>query len=448
MPVADAVRRDRSATAETHSRFAEMSEFWAWLAERREASPYHIETVGLDRLDAWHREPNSADLVHRSRRFFAIRGLRVSTDHRKVTGWTQPIIDQPEVGILGILTHTFDGIPHYLMQAKMEPGNINGLQLSPTVQATYSNYTGVHRGAAVHYLEYFLDRGRSRVVYDALQSEQGAWFLGKRNRNMIVEASGDIPVHENFCWLTREQLVRLLREDNLLNMDSRSVLSGITGETHSTDNGPALHSTTQLLSWLTETRSRYRLDRQVIALSALDGWVSSPDRIRRDDGRFFEIIGVDVTATHREVSRWSQPMLAPCGRGLNAFLGRRIADRFHLLVQARTEAGTFDVVELGPTVSCIPDNYRALPPDRQPRFLDVALAAGPGQVLFDAVHSEEGGRLYHAENRYLIADVGEGFPLDVPDDYLWITPAQLAGLARYGNVVDVAARSLLTCLAL
>ncbi len=447
MPVASVEQRSQSA-ATGQARFARISEFREWFATRQLANPYRVEPAPLEQLDNWHCDQDTGDVLHRSNRFFAIRGLDVRTDHREVPGWTQPIIDQPEVGILGILTRTFDGIPHYLLQAKMEPGNLNGLQLSPTVQATYSNYTGVHRGSAVPYIEHFTDRRRSQVVYDALQSEQGAWFLHKRNRNMIVQSSVDVPVRDNFCWLTREQLVRLLREDNLLNMDSRSVLSGITGEMHSAGGGPPLHSATQLLSWLTEARVRYRLQRATIPLSAARGWIRAAGQIAHADGKFFRIIGVDVQATHREVARWSQPMLAPCRSGLNAFLGRRIADRFHVLVQARTEAGTFDVVELSPTVSCTPANYRGLPADRQPRFLDAALAAEPAQILFDATHSEEGGRLYHAENRYLVADLGEDFPLDVPDDYIWMTPGQLSGLARHGNVVDVAARSLLTCLAL
>ncbi|WP_199493566.1 NDP-hexose 2,3-dehydratase family protein, partial [Marinitenerispora sediminis] len=31
-----------------------------------------------------------------------------------------------------------------------------------------------------------------------LQSEHGAWFHRKSNRNVIVEAAGDVPAHEDF----------------------------------------------------------------------------------------------------------------------------------------------------------------------------------------------------------------------------------------------------------
>ncbi len=84
--------------------------------------------------------------------------------------WTQPIIRQPEGGILGILAEEFDGVPHFLMQAEMEPGNPDLLQLSPTVQATRSNCTKVHCGAAVKYIEHLTQPCRGRVPADVLRS--------------------------------------------------------------------------------------------------------------------------------------------------------------------------------------------------------------------------------------------------------------------------------------
>ena len=86
------------------------------------------------------------------------------------------------------------------MQAKIEPGNINVVQLSPTLQATKSNYTQVHQGNAPFYLDYFLsERKDVTVLLDQLQSEQGARFLKKRNRNMIVEINSEIELKDNFC---------------------------------------------------------------------------------------------------------------------------------------------------------------------------------------------------------------------------------------------------------
>jgi oxidase EvaA len=279
------------------------------------------------------------------------------------------------------------------------------------------------------------------VVFDSLQSEQGSWFLSKRNRNMIVEVTEDVPVRPGFCWLTLAQLGELLLVDNVVNMDARTVLSGLP---FAAGAGPGRARTAELVSWFTEVKARHRLARTRTALAALPDWELEPEEIRHRDGKHFSVIGVAVTAGEREVRSWSQPMIAPHGRGVVAFLGRRIDGRFHVLVQARTEAGTHDVVEMAPTVHCIPANH---PPGRRPRFLDEVLAAPESARLLDVVHSEEGGRFHHAENRYLVVEAGPGFDdAGVPDDFCWMTPAELAGFVGHGSYVNVGARCLLACL--
>ena len=64
------------------------------------------------------------------------------------------------------------------MQAKIEPGNVNYVQLSPTLQATKSNYTQVHKGRKPLFLDYFQERDNCEVLLDQFQSEQGARYPG------------------------------------------------------------------------------------------------------------------------------------------------------------------------------------------------------------------------------------------------------------------------------
>ncbi|GIJ11084.1 NDP-hexose 2,3-dehydratase [Micromonospora andamanensis] len=431
-----------------YAMFDDMSQFHAWLAERELANEYRVSVTSLDSLDGWRTDPETGNIHHHSGRFFSVIGVNVDADSRTPAAWSQPIILQPEIGILGILAKRVDGTTYCLMQAKMEPGNINLLQLSPTVQATRSNFTRVHGGSAVPYLEYFRTPRRGRPVFDSLQSEQGSWFLGKRNRNMIVEVEEEVPVGENFCWLSTGQLAELMRIPNLVNMDARTVLSGVsflTGDRHQRD-GEARHPLGHILSWFTEVKSQQQLKRSIVPLRELPDWKRSRGTIHRLDGRHFSVIGVDVRASDREVRSWSQPMFRPSARGVIAFLGRHFDGTFHVLVHARTEAGTADVVEMGPTVACIPDNYAGAVDAERPRYLDVVLGASPSQLLVDILHSEEGGRFYHAENRYLVIDVGEDFPAEPPYGYCWLTVDQLAGFIRYGNHVNVGARCLLSCM--
>ncbi|MEQ4303851.1 NDP-hexose 2,3-dehydratase family protein [Plantactinospora sp. B6F1] len=430
----------------------DLSEFHAWFAERSRRNAYQVTRAPLDGLDGWQTDPATGNIAHRSGKFFSVQGLAVTTDHRETSSWSQPIILQPEIGILGLLVRLVGDTVYCLMQAKMEPGNINLVQLSPTIQATRSNYTRVHRGDSVPYLEYFVAPRPGRAVFDALQSEQGTWFLDKRNRNMIVEVDGPVPAREDFCWLSLEQIAELLKAPNLINMDARTVLSGAPFLFHEEGARPdstvrPLHSHEHLLSWFTEARARYHLGRNLLPLSRVARWRRVDGRVVHEEGRHFSVMGVDVQASNREVSRWSQPMIEPCGRGVVGFLGRHVGETFHVLVHARTEAGTHDVIEMAPTVSCIPANYAGLPAERWPRYLTEILDAPPSRRLVDVVHSEEGGRFFHAESRYIVVDLGEDFDLDVPDDFCWMTVDQLVGFVRYGNYVNVAARCLLTCLA-
>lgn len=419
-------------------------EFHEWFAGRRSANHFRVDRIPLSDLDRWVYEEGTGNLVHSSGRFFSVEGLRVTSSETAPGQWSQPIINQPEIGILGIVVKEFGGVLHCLMQAKMEPGNPNLLQLSPSVQATRSNYTKVHGGSNVKYLDYFIGARPARVVTDVLQSEHGAWFYRKRNRNMIVEALDDPVLEDDFCWLTLGQLGELLRLDNVVNMDSRTVLACApfgAGEEN------ALHSDTSLLSWFTNERSQRDIRATRIPLARIEGWKRGPESISHAEGRFFDVVGVSVQAGSREVTAWTQPLFEPCGVGVVAFVTRTFGGVRHVLAQARAEVGFLDTVELGPTVQCIPGNYAHLPAAEHPPLLDYVLSAPPERIQYDAVHSEEGGRFLNAESRHLIVEGDEDVtPLHAPPGYTWVTPSQLSTLVRHGRYVNVQGRTMLACL--
>ena len=144
------------------------SDFLSWFRERGASNVFRVRLIPFAQMDQWSFEPETRNLVHASGRFFRIEGLRVETNFHEAGRWDQPIINQPEIGILGMLSQHFGGVRHFLMQAKAEPGNINTLQLSPTVQATQSNYAQVHSGRVPNYLEYFSKAPAERLLVDQL----------------------------------------------------------------------------------------------------------------------------------------------------------------------------------------------------------------------------------------------------------------------------------------
>jgi oxidase EvaA len=205
---------------------------------------------------------------------------------------------------------------------------------------------------------------------------------------------------------------------------------------------PGLHSTVDLLTWITDARTRIDVELEPVRLDRLPDWHYDGDRIAHRAGRFFEVIGVRVAAAGREVGGWDQPMIAATDLGLIVFLVSRINGVLHIFVSIRVEPGYSDIAELAPTVQCTPRNYEAGGMDRPP-FLDEVLQADPATVRFDTVLSEEGGRFFHTRNRYLIVETGDR--LSHPD-FRWMTVHQLAELLRHSHYVNVQARSLLACL--
>ncbi|MEV5357091.1 NDP-hexose 2,3-dehydratase family protein [Streptomyces sp. NPDC052693] len=413
----------------------------AWLEDRRRAQAQRVERIPFAELDGWSFDDLTGDLRHRSGRFFSVHGLRVSSDFGPVPTWEQPIINQPEIGILGIALRDFDGIPHLLMQAKSEPGNVNGVQLSPTVQATKSNYMRVHGGSEVPYLDRFRRPELGSVVADVLQSEQGSWFLRKRNRNMIIAVGADVEAGEDFAWLTLGQVNALLREENLVNMDARTVLSCMPDWQAQARAVEAVHSDADIRSWITRRRAEHEVRVTAIGLSKTGGWNMGDTEVSHERGQHFSIVAVDVASARREVRAWSQPLLKPHGTGLTALFVRRWRGVPHVLLRARAEPGFVSVVELGPTLQCTPENYAHLPAGLQPAYLDEVLARRAGAV-YDVKLSEEGGRFLHAQNHYVVIEVDDDLPL-VSDEFRWVSLRQVDELLRYDHHLNVQARTLI-----
>lgn len=214
-----------------YSKYKTLEEILEWLQWFRKNNNNIVEKINISDLKKWYIEKETGNIRHESGKFFSIEGVKIQTKDREIRTWCQPIMNQPEVGILGIIVKKVEEIYYFLMQAKTEPGNIDGYQISPTVQATASNYTKVHGGNLPKFVEIFLKRheGTVKIIYEGLQSEEGARFWKKNNLNIILEV-GEHELEEippEFYWMTLYQLKKLLLKDNVVNACARSALSCI-----------------------------------------------------------------------------------------------------------------------------------------------------------------------------------------------------------------------------
>lgn len=468
------VHLDFLVSALSHGNFISTGDILAWMKQQNDEVVSNIRQIPIEELKGWSYRDDR--IRHDSGKFFSIDGITIRTNYRDVPEWDQPIINQPEIGFLGFIVKKFNGVLHFLMQAKIEPGNLNIVQLSPTLQATRSNYTRVHGGKSPNYLEYFNGEKDVYVLVDQLQSEQGARFLQKRNRNIIVEVdeNEELSVKDGFIWVSLGQIKELLRYPNVVNMDSRTVIScikfgsypelslkllSVIKNMHGIENEKPdsflysvlsednhLHELQDIIQWITSLKFKYELEVSHIGISQMRHWRYDGNTLCHEDGKYFDVMGVRVEIGNREVIFWDQPMVRSAQEGLMGFIVKKINGIYHFLVQAKLEAGNFDIVEMAPTVQCLTGNYRKGQNEYTIPYLEQVLNAHEENIWYSSYQSEEGGRFFQEQNLNIIVEVGEEFPVEVDENYCWMTLNQMLSFVTYNNYLNIAARSLLSAI--
>jgi oxidase EvaA len=110
-------------------------------------------------------------------------------------------------------------------------------------------------------------------------------------------------------------------------------------------------------------------------------------------------------------------------------------------VRLTEETGSFDILELGPTIQMEFTRLNNAKDEVQKLFFEKLSATQ--DILYDVILSEEGGRFYHEQNRNVIIKVAQG-DIVLTDDYLWMDFGQLNRLVQFNNVLNIQLRNLLS----
>ena len=406
-----------------------------WLAKVDGDSNVFIYEKELCELDGWEVYNNQGNISHSTGKFFTVSGMKVSN---KDFGWQQPIIVQPEIGILGLVVAFSEGTLHLLVQAKIEPGNINGAQLSPTVQATKSNYFGAHKGKSVSFIDLFLDPNK-KIINDSLQSEQGSRFYKKINRNIVIEVSEvfEIPHELNYKWIKLTELAQLSKYDNVVNMDLRTVLA--CAQLSELDFGcssfPDLTNETKFfLSKLNNKISESQMRSELICLEKINDWINDGYSISHLEKTFFSVIGAEIKVGGREVKSWHQPVIKPTNQGIIITAVAWSAGGLLIAHKFIEEPGLVYGVEAGPVYQ---SSDGAL--DTIPTFIN-KLINGPHKKWADVLLSEEGGRFFNEVNRNIVVELP--YPEDMGEDVFWTPLSVIKTAALSSQSINMCLRSL------
>lgn len=431
-----------------------------WVGEMNQKFVVNVNETTFQPDDYWYFDEEKGIIENKSHSFFSIRGLQYKKKNQIVV--EQPIIYQPEIGFLGIICKEFDGVMYFLMQAKVEPGNVNCVQISPTIQATKSNFERAHGGHLPNYYYYFENSPKYTIIFDQVQSEQGTRFYKKRNRNIMIRVDEEIEVFANFRWMTLGQVKELMKIDNLVNMDTRTVLSCIPLSTYHygseelerisdfiTDESlfnSIFHANIQdgienIYNYLNSIKMFSNVKSKLIPLNQLDTWSINNYGITCQGEANFEVRYYDIEISGREVRQWRQPLVKAVGVGTFGLLLCEHEGMLKFLVAVRPEMGAFDTYEIGPTIF-----FETVRKEQKDTIMDIfedRLCKREG-IICDSLFSEEGGRFYQEQNRNVILKIDYIEPCRLPRGYFWMTYSSLNSLVQINNCLNIQLRNLLS----
>lgn len=442
-----------------------MDEIQASVDSRYANLKVDIKKIDFSYDGFWHYDEADGFIRNNNNSFFQLAGFQAVEDGKVIA--EQPVIIQDEIGYLGIIAKKINGTLNFLMQAKIEPGNVNKIQISPTIQATKSNFTQKHGGRAPLYLEFFANAEKHHIVLDQIQSEQSSRFFKKRNRNILimVEEDTEIPEYPSHMWMTLGQIKELMKTDNLVNMDTRTVLSCIPfaegvlseetkAEIYELFRDKALYQSIfgerdcNLFHTIYNQINNYKMYddavTRLVPLKELSSWEMTDKEIVCKEPYDFKVIYCNIEIEGREVKKWEQPLVEANGMAVLGTFTAVIDGVRKFMVCLKPEIGCFDKVELGPVVQLEPTNPRNDLNAIESLFLS-KMEQKEG-ILKDVILSEEGGRFYHEQNRNVLIEIDEAEIGDLSEGFFWADYATLNYMIQFNNCMNIQLRNLLSLL--
>ena len=406
-----------------------------WISDQKKIGKIYIKKKKQDNLKNW--VVSDKEIYHKTRKFFQIIGIRVLSNFNKKT-WDQPIMVQNENGILGIIRRKFNNDYKYLLQAKLEPGNINHLQLSPTVQATESNYKRVHGGKKTRFLEFFL---KKNFIIKSKQSEQGLRYLNKFNTNYLVEIKKKLKLPKNFKWFSKRELNYLIKQKNLINMDTISVFSCAIKKNK---NEKLINNNEKIRKWFHQQNKKFKITYKRINIKDIKDWKIKNNIFSNFKKRHFSIIGLNIKSNCREVKEWDQPIIAGKKLGFAGFITKNHNGTIHYLCRFILKPGL-----KGGKISCsanfsdIKDFKNNLNiPSYEKKIIKYFFKKN--KYVYNNTHSDEGGRFYQTQIKRVVVNVDNKLSKKLNTKFIWISHNQFLSLIQQ-RMVDIEARLLFTC---
>ena len=265
--------------------------------------------------------------------------------------------------------------------------------------------------------------------------------------------------------MTLGQIKKLMEYDNIVNMDTRSVISCIPFSSYSfnKETMDIIKDKSQnidLIDSIFKTKTSFNFNKvfnyindykmfnnsnySFKDLYSLNNWSIKGDEFVCNSDWPFKLIFCEIEINNREVKKWDQPLFEANKIATFGLITFNDNGTKKFIVKAVPEIGCFDQIELGPTVmtDAIKDSK-----DSDPMIdLFYNKLSKKNNIIFDGLLSEEGGRFYHEQNRNVIIEIDKSEIPNLGKEYFYFDFAELNHLVQINNILNIQLRNLISLL--
>ena len=157
-------------------------------------------------------------ISHKKDNYFSVIGIKVKTNKREVSRWSQPIIMGSKIAFAGFLIKKFKNTNHYLCRFILKPGSKTG---TFTCSVNTSKFSGYKQSKDLTNFqkklisEYFINS--KDIVYDNILSDEGGRFYHSQIKYMAcrLDKYHDVELQERYIWLSQNQMINLIYKQKI-----------------------------------------------------------------------------------------------------------------------------------------------------------------------------------------------------------------------------------------
>lgn len=165
-------------------------------------------------------------------------------------------------------------------------------------------------------------------------------------------------------------------------------------------------------------------------------------KINHQTNNYFSVIGIKVKTNKREITEWYQPIIMGSKMAFAGYLIKKFKKTNHYLCRYILKPGSKEF-----TLSCSVNtsklkNYKK---NKNLTYFQKNLISKyfikSKNILYDNVLSDEGGRFYHSQVKYMACKLDKNQNIQLPDSYIWLSQNQIIDLINKQKI-DIEARLL------